>query len=90
MDIVRRVFYIFVALTLLSLIADRLLFVLFPVYLLELGLSATQIGTIFSVATLALVLARTVIGKASDIFGRKRILSVSVCLARAPRQLCFH
>lgn len=75
---VRRAFWIFAVLTVLAMVSDRLLFVIFPVYLIEKNFSATLIGIIFSVASLMMLLSRTVIGKLSDRFGRKHILSAGL------------
>ena len=79
----RRALWIFAFLTLAMAIADRLLFVLFPNYLLEKGFSATEIGAVFSAAALVLVISRFLIGKISDIHGRKKILSFGLLLQSA-------
>jgi len=77
---VQKIFWIFALITIFSLIADRLLFVLFPIYLIQKNFSATEIGLIFSFATLLLVLMRTFIGKLSDKYGRKKIMSFGLLL----------
>lgn len=76
----RKAFGVFALLTVFIMIADRLLFVVFPVYLLERNFSATQIGIIFSLASFILVISRFFIGKLSDIWGRKRVMSLGLLL----------
>ncbi len=61
--------------------AERILFVLFPFYLVNRGLSAIQMGVIFSGASLSLVVSRFLIGKLSDIVGRKPIMSVGALMS---------
>jgi DHA1 family multidrug resistance protein-like MFS transporter len=80
MNRVQKLFWIFAFIAIFSLIADRLLFVLFPIYLIQKQFSATEIGLIFSFAALALVLMRTFIGKLSDKYGRKKIMSFGLLL----------
>ena len=75
---VERAFWIFVVLTILTMISDRVLFVVFPNYLLEKKFSAAQVGLIFSVASFILLVSRTFIGKLSDYFGRKVIMSLGL------------
>jgi len=75
---VRRAFQIFALLTILGMIADRILFVIFPNYLLEKGFSASEIGLIFSIASLLLLISRSFIGKLSDFLGRKLIMSIGL------------
>jgi len=75
---VKKAFWIFTILTVLVMIADRILFVIFPNYLLRKDFSATEIGLIFSVASLILLISRTFIGKLSDVFGRKMIMSLGL------------
>lgn len=75
---VKRAFWIFAILTVLVMIADRILFVIFPNYLLRKQFSATEIGLIFSVASFILLISRTFIGKLSDVFGRKMIMSLGL------------
>lgn len=60
------------------MIADRILFVIFPNYLLRKGFSASEIGLIFSMASLLLLISRSFIGKLSDFFGRKLIMSIGL------------
>lgn len=67
-------------LTILVMIADRILFIIFPNYLLRKGFSATEIGLIFSIASLILLISRTFIGKISDILGRKMIMSLGLLI----------
>ena len=76
----KRPLLIFLSLTVLLQISDRLLFVLFPNYLIDKNFSATAIGAIFSAAALVLVLSRFFVGKISDIHGRKKILSLGLLL----------
>ena len=71
---------VFILLTLFITISDRLLFVLFPTYLIEKNFSATEIGLIFAAAALFLVILRTYIGKLSDSHGRKKILSAGLLI----------
>ena len=75
---VKKAFWIFAILTVLTMISDRILFVIFPNYLLEKQFSATEIGLIFSFASLILLISRTFIGKLSDVWGRKSILSLGL------------
>ena len=75
---VKRAFWIFAILTVLTMIADRILFVIFPNYLLRKDFSATEIGLIFSIASFIILVSKTFIGKLSDAFGRKRIMSLGL------------
>ncbi len=75
---VKKAFWIFAILSVLIMISDRILFVIFPNYLIEKQFSATEIGLIFSFASLILLISRTFIGKLSDIWGRKSILSLGL------------
>ncbi|MEM7819363.1 MAG: MFS transporter [Candidatus Aenigmatarchaeota archaeon] len=75
-----KVFWIFAFVTLFTMIADRLLFVLFPSYLIEKNFSAVEIGAIFSFAALLLILLRIAVGKLSDIYGRKVIMSFGLLI----------
>lgn len=74
----KKLFLIFAFYLLCSEIAERLLFVFFPMYLVEKGFSALEIGGVFSLAFLIFVLSRVLIGKLSDIFGRKYIASLGL------------
>jgi DHA1 family multidrug resistance protein-like MFS transporter len=74
----KRALWVFSAVTILFMIADRILFVVFPNYLLDRNFSATQIGLIFSLAALVLIISRALIGKVSDRIGRKRIMSAGL------------
>ena len=80
MNKVREYFLIFALVTLFATMADRLLFVLFPIYLINRDFSATEIGIIFSFAAMILVLSRTFIGKLSDRYGRKTIMSLGLLM----------
>jgi MFS transporter, DHA1 family, multidrug resistance protein len=74
----RRAFLVFAIMILMVTISDRLIFIILPLHLISLDFSATEIGIIFSVGGLFLALFRFLIGKLSDIKGRKRILSLSL------------
>jgi len=76
----KKALYLFGILTACTIVADRLLFVLVPNYLLETGLSSTEIGAVFSIAFLVLVLFRFVIGKISDALGRKWPISLGMLI----------
>lgn len=78
MDKIHKAFLVFALLTIFTAIPDRLLFVLFPIYLIQNNFSATAIGLIFSVAALMLAFSRTIIGGLSDRYGRKRIMSLGL------------
>lgn len=73
-----RALWVFSIVTILFMIADRILFVVFPNYLLDRDFSATQIGLVFSFAALVLVISKSLIGKVSDRIGRKRIMSAGL------------
>jgi DHA1 family multidrug resistance protein-like MFS transporter len=75
---VRKAMWIFIITTFFITVSDRLLFVIFPTYLIEKNFSATEIGLIFSAATLILVVLRTFIGKLSDRYGRKIVMSAGL------------
>ncbi len=76
----KKAFWMFSSLIFFMAVADRLVFVLFPVYLIEKGFSATEIGAIFSIASAFLIVSRFLVGKLSDRWGRKNILSASLLL----------
>jgi DHA1 family multidrug resistance protein-like MFS transporter len=73
-----RALWIFSVVTLLFMTADRILFVIFPNYLLDRQFSATEIGLVFSFAALVLIVSRFFIGRISDKIGRKRIMSAGM------------
>jgi len=75
---VKKAFWIFVVLTILDEIDDRILFVILPFFLLAKDFSASQIGLVFSIASIILLFSRILIGKLSDIFGRKNIFSLGL------------
>jgi MFS family permease len=77
---IRRAFWIFALFTVLTTIADRILFIILPLYLIDLSFSATQIGLIFSIAGLFLAFFRFLIGKLSDLKGRKRMMSLALLI----------
>lgn len=77
---VKKAFYVLAIVTIFSLIAERLLFVLFPSYLIQKEFSATQIGIVFSLASFVLVISRFFIGEISDYIGRKDIMSLGLFL----------
>jgi len=77
---IKRAFWIFVILTVLDEIDDRILFVILPFFLLAKELSASQIGLVFSIASIILLFSRILIGKLSDIFGRKNIFSLGLLI----------
>jgi DHA1 family multidrug resistance protein-like MFS transporter len=72
---IRRALWIFAAVSLLTSVSDRILFVVFPNFLLDRSFSATDVGLVFSAASGVLLLSRTLVGKLSDRLGRKRLLS---------------
>jgi len=74
----KKAFWIFAALTILMMVSDRLLFVIFPNYLLDKKFTATEIGLIFSAASFILLISRIFIGKISDMYGRKLIMSLGL------------
>jgi MFS family permease len=75
---IRRAFWIFALLIILTTMADRILFIILPLYLIDLKFSATEIGLIFSLAGVIFALFRFVIGKVSDLQGRKNIMSLGL------------
>lgn len=79
MDI-RKAFWILLTLIISIEVTDRILFVLFPNYLISKNFTAIQIGFVFSLASLILVFSRFFIGKLSDVWGRKRIMSAGLLL----------
>lgn len=70
----KRALLIFLSLTFLINISDRLIFIIVPMWLLERSFSATEIGAIFSAAAIAMMLVRFLASKLSDRWGRKRIM----------------
>ncbi len=80
---VKKAFWIFAILTVLDQIDDRIIFVILPFFLLAEEFSASQIGIIFSVASVILLLSRIFIGKLSDIWGRKKIMSSGLLVKSA-------
>ncbi len=62
----------------LAAMADRILFIVFPNYLIEKGFTSLQIGIVFSTAALILVLSRVFIGRFADFYGRKKLLSIGL------------
>lgn len=81
MESVKKYFLIFAAVTILTVIAERILFVTFPTYLIQKNFSATQIGLVFSIAGFFLIVGRSYIGKLSDIVGRKGIMSFGLVIS---------
>lgn len=81
MKSVKKYFLIFALVIFFTEIADRILFVVFPTYLIQRNFSATQIGLVFSIAGFFLIVARSFIGKLSDIFGRKGIMSLGLLIS---------
>jgi MFS family permease len=75
---IRRAFWIFALLIVLTTMADRLLFIILPLYLIGLSFSATEIGLIFSLAGAILALFRFLAGKFSDLKGRKSLMSLGL------------
>ncbi len=80
MGSVKKYLLIFALVILFTEMADRILFVVFPTYLIQRNFSATQIGLVFSIAGFFLIIARSYIGKLSDIFGRKGIMSLGLLI----------
>jgi MFS transporter, DHA1 family, multidrug resistance protein len=74
----RRAFWIFAVLIILTSIADRLLFIIVPLFLIDLSFSATEIGLIFTVGGIFLAVFRFLVGKFSDIRGRKTLMSLGL------------
>lgn len=75
---ISRAFWGFALLTILTMISDRLMFVIFPNYLIDKNFSATEIGLVFSIAYFFILISRTFIGKLSDLVGRKIIMSIGL------------
>jgi MFS family permease len=75
---IRRAFWIFTALIVLTTIADRLLFIILPLYLIDLNFTATEIGIAFSGAAVLLAIFRFLVGKISDLKGRKSLMSLGL------------
>ncbi|MGL5693378.1 MAG: MFS transporter [Peptostreptococcaceae bacterium] len=61
---------------------------LIPIYTKELGMSAMEITGLFSILSLVLIIARPIIGKLTDEFGRKPVLIAS-CILFATSYLIF-
>ncbi len=70
----RRTLLVFALLVLFMQVADRLMFIILPMWLLDKSFSATEIGAIFSAAGFVLMVASFLISKMSDRWGRKRIM----------------
>ncbi|MCK4715039.1 MAG: MFS transporter, partial [Candidatus Aenigmarchaeota archaeon] len=75
---VRRAFWIFALVIMFMSIADRLLFIILPLYLIDLEFSATEIGLTFAAGGAVLAVFRFLAGKLSDIKGRKRMMSAGL------------
>lgn len=76
----KKAFLVFAAIVLFVTISERLVFVLFPTYLIEKNFTATEIGAVFSAAAIAIVVLRTAIGRASDKYGRKFMFSAALLI----------
>lgn len=77
----KKAFWMFSILAILSMISDRIIFVILPYYLLDKGISGLNFGLVFSfAAALVITLPRIFIGKLSDIFGRKKIYSFGLLI----------
>jgi DHA1 family multidrug resistance protein-like MFS transporter len=74
----KRALWVFSIVTILFMVSDRILFVVFPNYLLDRNFTATQIGLVFSFAALVLVISKSLIGRVSDRFGRKKIMAAGL------------
>jgi len=70
----KKALLIFLSLVILVNIADRLMFIIIPMWLLERSFSATEIGGIFSAAAIVMLLVNFMISKLSDRWGRKKIV----------------
>jgi len=57
----------------LTTIVERILFIVFPNYLIFKEFSSFQIGIIISMASFILIVSRLFIGKFSDVIGRKKL-----------------
>jgi MFS family permease len=78
---IKKAFWMFSILAILSMISDRIIFVILPYYLLDKGISGLNFGLVFSMAAaLVIILPRIFIGKLSDIFGRKKIYSLGLLI----------
>jgi DHA1 family multidrug resistance protein-like MFS transporter len=74
----RRALWVFSLVIIFTMISDRIIFVIFPNFLLDKQFTATQIGLVFSFAALMLVISKSLIGRVSDRIGRKRIMSAGL------------
>jgi MFS family permease len=74
----KKALLIFLSLTVMINISDRLIFIIVPMWLLERSFSATEIGAIFSAAAIAMMLVRFLVSKLSDRWGRKRIMAAGL------------
>lgn len=72
----KKYFIAFAIIIFTTIITDRMLFVVFPNYLIDKQFSPIQIGLIFSIGGIILMLSRPFIGKISDFYGRKIIMSI--------------
>lgn len=78
---IKKAFWMFSMLAILSMISDRIIFVILPYYFLDKGISGLNFGLVFSMAAaLVIILPRIFIGKLSDIFGRKKIYSLGLLI----------
>lgn len=75
---IRQAFWVFALLIVLVTMADRILFVILPLWLIGMEFSATEIGLIFSVGGLFLAAFRFLVGRLSDIRGRKSMMSLGL------------
>ncbi len=76
-------FLVFAAYLFYTEIAERLIFIFFPMYLVEKNFSPLEIGGIFSLASFIFVISRFFVGKVSDFIGRKNIASTGLLLSSA-------
>ncbi len=76
----KRAFLIFAVLMVLAEVSNRILFVIFPYYVLDNGFTATELGLIFTFASFVILLSRSFIGKLSDLSGRKWILCAGLLM----------
>lgn len=74
----KRALWVFSLVIIFTMISDRIIFVVFPNYLLDRQFTATQIGLVFSFAALVLVVSKALIGRVSDRIGRKKIMSAGL------------
>jgi DHA1 family multidrug resistance protein-like MFS transporter len=78
---IKKAFWMFSILAILSMISDRIIFVILPYYLLDKGISGLNFGLVFSMAAaLVIILPRIFIGKLSDLIGRKKIYSLGLLI----------